>query len=131
MITPMHRGKAATRYFVLGAGTFFLDAGVLLLLVAHIPLVAANTVAFVVANVANFAIGHRWVFGRRFEAGWATQYWKVLVISLVGLALNDALVWAGVVLVALPVLAAKVLATLVAFAWNFSARAHFVYSPGP
>ena len=127
----MDRGRAAARYFVLGVGTFLIDAGVLLALNGLVPLVAANTVAFLVANVANFAIGHRWVFGRRFEPGWARQYSQVVAISVVGLALNDALVWAGVVLLALPVLAAKVIATLVTFGWNFAARARFVYSRGP
>ena len=115
------------RYLVVGTVAFAIDLGCLLLLVPHMPLVAANTVAFLVANAANFALGHVWVFGQALDAAAAPRYAKVLAVSLVGLALNDAVVWGGVALLALPLVAAKVAATAVALGWNYLARVLWIY----
>jgi putative flippase GtrA len=115
------------RYLVVGGVAFVIDLGCLLLLVDHLPLLAANTIAFLVANAANFALAHVWVFGQALDGSVAPQYAKVLLVSLVGLAINDAVVWAGVALLALPLVASKVAATIVALAWNFAARAWWIY----
>lgn len=114
---------------MVGAIAFVIDLACLLVLVEHLPLLAANTIAFLVANAANFALGHAWVFGQSFGASVAPQYAKVLAVSAVGLAINDAVVWAGVVLLALPLVASKVVATVVALAWNFMARVLWIYRP--
>jgi putative flippase GtrA len=113
-----------------GVIAFAIDLGCLLLLVEHLPLLAANTLAFLVANAANFALGHVWVFGQSLGSAAAPQYAKVLAVSAVGLAINDAVVWGGVVLLSLPLVASKVVATVVALAWNFAARVRWVYPEG-
>ena len=55
------------RYAIVGGICFVIDLGCLLLLVDRLPLVAANTIAFVVANVVNFWLGHVWVFEQRLR----------------------------------------------------------------
>lgn len=116
------------RYLVVGTIAFVIDLGLLLALVPLMPLLAANTVAFLVANAANFVLGHVWVFGRSLrDPRIARHYGAVLAASLVGLAINDAVVWAGVVVVGASVIVAKVAATAVALAWNFAARALWIY----
>jgi putative flippase GtrA len=116
------------RYAVVGGICFVIDLGCLLVLVERMPLVAANTIAFVVANIVNFALGHVWVFGQRLGGpGLGRRYVAVLAISVVGLALNDALVWAGVVVAGASVIIAKVVATIVVMFWNFLARSRWVY----
>ena len=108
-----------------------IDFGCLFLLAGHLPLLLANSIAFLLANVANFALAHAWVFGQSFAGPLGAHYAKVLGVSLVGLVLNDAVVWGGVVLLALPLLAAKVIATIVALGWNYTARARWVYGGSP
>ena len=115
------------RYLAVGTLAFAIDLGLLLVLADHLPLLAANTLAFLAANAANFVLGHVWVFGQALDASAAPQYARVLVVSLVGLALNDAIVWGGVALLALPLVAAKVAATVVALGWNFVARDRWIY----
>jgi putative flippase GtrA len=118
----------ALRYGVVGAACFVIDLGCLLLFVDHMPLVAANTLAFLIANAANFWLGHVWVFGRPLRGpGLARQYAGVLAVSLVGVAINDAVVWVGVVVAGLALIMAKVIATLVAMVWNYAARSLWVY----
>ncbi len=120
--------KRAVRYLVVGTIAFAIDLGLLLALVAVMPLLAANTVAFLVANTANFVLGHVWVFGRSLrDPQVARHYGAVLAASVVGLAINDAVVWAGVAVIGASVVVAKVAATAVALAWNFAARALWIY----
>src|SRR4051812_33416522 len=116
-----------TRYCVVGVLAFLIDYGTLLLLVDRLPLLAANSVAFVIANLANFMLAHVWVFGRSLGASAVAQYMSVLVISLVGLALNDAVVWMMVRLAGADLLPAKIAATIAALVWNYAARVLFIY----
>jgi len=118
----------ALRYGVVGAACFVIDLGCLLLLVDHMPLIAANTIAFLIANLANFWMGHVWVFGRSLRGpGTGSQYARVLAVSLVGVAVNDAVVWVGVAVAGLALILAKVIATLVAMVWNYAARSLWIY----
>ena len=118
----------ALRSGVVGAACFVIDLGCLLLLVDHMPLLAANTLAFLIANLANFWLGHVWVFGRTLHgAGVGRQYAGVLAVSLVGVAINDAVVWLGVVVAGLALILAKVIATGVAMVWNYAARSLWIY----
>jgi putative flippase GtrA len=55
------------------------------------------------------------------------RYAAVLAISLVGLALNDAVVWGGVAALGLGLVLSKIIATAVAMVWNYLARATWVY----
>lgn len=118
----------ALRYAVVGAVAFAVDLSCLLALADHMPLLAANTIAFLVANAVNFVLGHVWVFGRPLLGlGIARQYAAVLGVSIVGLAINDALVWGGVVVAGLDIVVSKIIATGVVMAWNFLARSLWIY----
>jgi putative flippase GtrA len=111
-----------------GGVAFGIDLGLLLLLAPLLPLLLANTIAFLVANAANFLIGHLWVFrGAGRDSGILAKYGAVLLISLVGVALNDALVWIGVVLLQAGVVTSKIAATLAVWGWNYWTRASWVY----
>lgn len=121
----------ALRYAVVGAIAFVIDLGCLLLLLEHMPLLAANTLAFLIANAVNFWLGHVWVFGRPLGGpGLARQYGGVLAISVVGLALNDALVWGGVEIAGASIVVSKIIATVVVMFWNYAARSLWVYREG-
>lgn len=118
----------ALRYGVVGGIAFLVDLGCLLLLVDHMPLLAANTIAFLVANLVNFWLGHVWVFGQPLRGpDLRRQYAAVLAVSVAGLALNDALVWSGVEIAGLPIVASKIIATGVVMFWNYLARTLWVY----
>jgi putative flippase GtrA len=118
----------AARYGVVGVLAFAVDYGVTWLLVQHIPLLAANTIGFLAANGANFLMAHQWVFGHEWKREkLLSTYLATLGISVVGLILNNAVVWFAVGLVALPLLLGKVLAAGVVMVWNYAARVFLVY----
>ena len=112
----------------MGGVAFVIDLGLLLLLSPLLPLVLANTIAFLVANAANFLIGQLWVFGSTGrDSAILAKYGAVLLISLVGVALNDAFVWTGVVLLGASMVMSKIAATLAVWGWNYWARVSWVY----
>jgi putative flippase GtrA len=116
------------RYFVVGTIAFVVDLGCLLLLIPHTPLLIANTVAFLLANLVNFALAHVWVFRQPIRNGHlARQYAAVLLVSVLGLAINDAMVWLGVIVVGATPIVSKVIATFVTLVWNYFSRARWIY----
>jgi putative flippase GtrA len=48
-------------------------------------------------------------------------------VSLAGLAINDALVWTSVNVLNVALLEAKIVATLVAWSWNYQTRRMWIY----
>lgn len=116
------------RYVVVGGIAFVIDYSVTRCALPYLPLLLANSLGFALANVANFLLAHRWVFGQNWRGQhlWV-QYTQVLGVSLLGLLLNDGLVWLAVSLLLLPLLAAKIMATVGVMFWNYFARLVWVY----
>lgn len=119
----------ALRYAVVGFVSFGIDYGVTWLLLPFMPLLLANTLGFLVANVANFLMAHQWVFGYAWtREKIITTYVSTLSISALGLLLNNAVVWLTVAVMSLPLLVGKVIAAGVVMIWNYVARLLFVYN---
>jgi putative flippase GtrA len=116
------------RYTLLGTLCFGIDYGVALILISMLPLLIANTLAFLAANLVNFIVGHYWVFrpANRQHRLFRT-YAFVLAISGVGLLLNNAVVWLGVAMLGFGLFVTKCAATGVVLGWNFMARVLLVY----
>jgi putative flippase GtrA len=71
------------------------------------------------------------VFGGDFgKAALLRAYRAVLLVSIVGLVINDAVIWLWVGALALPLLPGKMIATLVALMWNFLMRRLLIYPQG-
>ena len=62
-------------------------------------------------------------------SGGFRAYVATLTVSLVGLLINNAIVWISVTVLSWPLVIAKVNATAVVMAFNFLARHHWVYRP--
>lgn len=116
------------RYVVVGGLAFCVDFGVTWLAIKVLSLLAANTIGFIVANVFNFLLAHGWVFGARFDRKrFVPVYAAVLTANLVGLLVNNAVVWILVGLVGMGLLPGKIIATLAGLGWNFTARKSWIY----
>jgi putative flippase GtrA len=121
--------KSAARYFVVGGIATCVDVGLFMLFAQRMGLpylrVAAGT--FVVATLVNYVLSVRFVFvsGLRFRRRYEIAL--VFVVSGIGLALNQAILWACVELGGLGLLFSKLAATAVVFSWNYLSRRHFVF----
>lgn len=121
--------RGLARYFLVGGAAACVDVGLFTLFArqlgfAYQPVAA---VTFVLATLVNYELSIRFVFqsGRNFGRRWEIA--MVYAVSAVGLAVNAAILWAGVRQMRLDLLAAKLLATGTVFIWNYLARRLFVF----
>lgn len=123
------------RFLTVGALGTFLDFGLLAVLKAiGLPTLPANSLSFTVGVVNNFTLNSRWTFADRRAGNWRAQFVQFLLVSLVGLAINNAIV----ILLEAPLGAwigdatwgyapAKVIATSVVVFWNYFANRNWTF----
>ena len=91
------------------------------------PVISA-TISFTVSLIFNYLASMRYVFARREELSRRREFVTFVILSLIGLGINDALMWAGTELVAVDYRLVKVFATAVVMVWNFVTRKIFLES---
>jgi putative flippase GtrA len=90
-----------------------------------------GAVGFVVATAVNYVLSIRHVFtaGVRFRR--EMEIALVFAVSLVGLGLNQLILYLGIGRLGMEMLLTKLLATGSVFLWNYGMRNHFVFrQPG-
>ena len=115
------------KFGVVGFAAFGIDYGVLMLLsqVLGVDPVIAAAISFCVSLLFNYLASMRYVFKRRDDLSRSREFITFLLLSGIGLLINEALMWAGVALLgnsALMVTITKVFATAVVMVWNFLSR---------
>ena len=115
------------KFGVVGVLAFLIDYGVLMLLsqVFHMNPVAAAAISFVVSVVFNYVASMRFVFTHRDDLSKGREFVIFVVLSVIGLGINELCMWAGTALLgesALMVTVTKVFATAVVMVWNFLSR---------
>ena len=124
------------RFLVVGAIGTLLDFGLLSLLKASgLPTLTANTLSFSAGVANNFTWNRMWTFADVKQAGWQKQLAQFLLVSLVGLSLNNAIVlWLETPLGQLlgqpeyGYLPAKVIATGGIVFWNYFANRYWTFN---
>jgi putative flippase GtrA len=82
-----------SRFLAVGSVGTLLDFSLLTLLkLAGLPTLFANSLSFVVGLANNFTWNRLWTFGDSVQPDWRLQLAKFATISLVGLALSNAIV---------------------------------------
>ena len=123
--------RRVLRYLGVGGAAACVDIGLFMLFAKGFgfPYLWVAAASFLVATFVNYLLGVRFVFvsGRRFRRRWELAL--VYLASGIGLALNQAILAAGVELAGLGLLAAKLTATGTVFFWNYLARRLFIFGP--
>lgn len=116
------------KFGIVGVIAFVIDFGVMVLLTEAFGLnpVASATVSFIVSVVFNYLASMRYVFRHREGMSRGREFAIFVVLSVIGLGINDALMWAGTELVALDYRLVKIGATAVVMVWNFVTRKVFL-----
>ncbi|MBI5842827.1 MAG: GtrA family protein [Chloroflexi bacterium] len=124
-----------SRFLAVGAVGTFLDFSLLTLLkLAGLPTLFANTFSFTAGLINNFTWNRLWTFHDATQADWRRQLVQFTMVSLVGLALNNAiLLWLEMPLGQLlgqpawGYVPAKVVATAVVVFWNYFANRKWTF----
>ena len=110
------------KFGVVGVIAFIIDYGLLALLTEAfgVNYLVSATISFTVSVVFNYVASMRYVFTRRRE------FIIFVVLSVIGLGINNACMWAGVELLSVHYLITKIFATAVVMVWNFVTRKIFL-----
>ena len=115
------------KFGVVGTIAFCIDYGVLMLLsqAFDVDPVLSAAVSFCVSVVFNYMASIRYVFTHRADMSRSREFAVFIVLSAVGLVINEACMAAGVAVLgtsALMVTVTKLFATAVVMVWNFFSR---------
>jgi putative flippase GtrA len=103
---------------------FAVDFGLLALLTeaAGMHYLLSAGISFTAGTTVSYLLSVRWVFASRRFSSRAAEYGLFVAVGLVGLGLNEALLWVLTEPLSIYYLASKVIAAALIFNWNFWAR---------
>lgn len=117
------------KFGVVGVLATIVDFGILTLFteIFGVYYLASAAFAFIIATVFNYLASMRFVFKSRFRRDEKRkELFIFLVLSLVGLGLNQVLMWFFVEKVGIYYILSKVLATVLVMGWNFISRKKWI-----
>jgi len=119
--------KQVIRYFFVG-GTAALTVWVTFFLCSRAGIFYAisTCIAFLIATFVNFFLGRKFAFAKK-STGTKQEAIAVYLVSFVGLLINLGLMYLFVSLFSWNELFSKLIATSIAFFWNFFSRKWFIY----
>jgi len=117
------------KYALVGGAAFLLDFSMLFVLTEYLHLyyILSATAAFVAGLLCNYSLSVYWVFQERALPSKLAEFLVFSLIGVVGLLLNDGLIWSLTEVGGMHYLASKVLAAVVVFFWNFFARRQLLF----
>lgn len=116
------------KFGIVGVLAFIIDYSLMVALTELVGLVpvASATVSFIASVVFNYVASMRFVFSHKEGMSKQREFVIFVVLSVIGLLINDGLMWAGTELVAIDYRIVKIGATAVVMVWNFVTRKLFL-----
>lgn len=117
------------RYFFVGGFAFVVDFGLLYILTEYAGLhyLLSATLSFIAGLLVNYIISCLWVFnGSKFKNR-LVEFLFFAAIGVVGLALNDTLIWLFTDSIGTHYMFSKIVAAAMVYLWNFFARKYLVF----
>lgn len=112
------------KFGVVGVIAFFIDYGLLAFCteVLGINYLISATIGFTVSVVFNYLASMRYVFTHKEGMSRRKEFVIFVVLSIIGLLINNGCMWAGVELLGIHYLIVKIGATVIVALWNFITR---------
>lgn len=92
----------------------------------HFPVLLANTLSFCISVIYNYMASVKWVFDVNKEKDARKQFIIFIIFSVIGLLLNDLIMWISTDILSIYYLLAKIIATLIVMVFNFITRKLFL-----
>ena len=126
--TALHPARSTRaqflRYLVVGGIAFAVDFACLFLMTDFLGIhyLTSTTAAFVAGLAVNYVLSILWVFDTRRVASRAVEFGLFAAVGILGVGLNDLVMWVLTDLVAFHYLVSKLASTGVVLLWNFGVR---------
>ncbi len=117
------------RYFFVGSFAFVVDFGLLYILTEYAGLhyLLSATLSFISGLLVNYIISCIWVFSNSKFKNRLVEFLFFAAIGVVGLLLNDALIWLFTDCIGTHYMFSKIVAAAIVYLWNFFARKYLVF----
>lgn len=116
------------KFGVVGVIAFFIDYGLLVFLteIFHVDYLISATISFTASVVFNYLASMRYVFTHKEGMSRRREFVIFVVLSVIGLIINNTLMWLGVEVLSIQYWITKIPATVVVMLWNFITRKLFL-----
>ena len=116
------------KFGIVGVIAFLIDHGLMVALTEFfgVPYLISNTISFTVSVVFNYVASMRYVFERRDDMSRRREFIIFVVLSIIGLILNDLFMWLFVSVWFIDYRIAKIIVTVLVAIWNFVTRKIFL-----
>lgn len=116
------------KFGIVGGTAFIIDFIFLYLFkeFCHFPVILANTLSFCISVVYNYIASVQWVFDVNKEKNAKKQFVIFIIFSVIGLLLNDLIMWISVDFLSIYYLVSKIIATFIVMIFNFITRKIFL-----
>ena len=119
------------RYLFVGGTAFLVDYGLLYVLTEYCGMhyLLSATLAFIAGLVVNYLISTKWVFRTGAAlTNKAAEFTVFALIGVVGLLLNNVLLYVFTDICLINYMISKLIATAVVTGWNFGARKFILFN---
>lgn len=118
------------KYGFVGGMAYCVDFGSLFFLTEFIKIhyLISAAIAFILGLVTNYALSIFWVFPKRTLANKRTEFLLFSIIGLIGLGLNEVIIWFFTEFIHYHYLISKIFSAVIVFFWNFIARKKILFS---
>ena len=118
------------RYTFVGGVAFIFDFGTLYILTEffNIYYLVSAALAFLLGLTINYFLSVIWVFKERSIKSKYVEFVVFAFIGIIGLALNEFIMWFFTEIVNLHYLYSKLISTIIVYLWNFFIRKFILFS---
>lgn len=116
------------KFGIIGVIAFAIDYGLLILLTEAfgIEYLVSATISFTVSVVFNYVASMRYVFAHKEGMSRRREFVVFVVLSAIGLGINNVCLWAGTDLMGVDYRISKIAVTAIVMVWNFITRKLFL-----
>ena len=118
------------RYTIVGGLAFVVDFGSLFAFTEYLGIhyLVSAALAFILGLFTNYLLSLMWVFSQRSMSSPLAEFLIFAAIGLIGLGMNEVLIWTLTEIVGFHYLASKLCSTGIVYLWNFFARKFTLFS---
>lgn len=121
-------GRQIIRFAAVGGSAFFIDYGIMVLLteVFGVNYLISSGISFSVSVIYNYLLSVHWVFDVSKERSKGQDFLVFIILSIIGLGINQLIMWLFVDKLGIFYMITKIGATGVVMIYNFITRKLFL-----